>query len=203
MVKVEISSVKTYLAMDPRDKTLGYRVQLQRARRALKRLAAATEVPLEDESAEALLDDIMSACVTLYHMMDWIERENGMNRDQPPLKDVLAPPDMKALRDLCDGGKHRGIDRPNRFPGPLMLHAEGELGKDSLRSYLAKVQLRLDTRDVPIMEFLEARLKDWVQFSIQHLGLPNKNGVPVDFTINDLRLNIEQALRFELTGELP
>ncbi|MBW3583355.1 MAG: hypothetical protein KY455_09685 [Euryarchaeota archaeon] len=166
-----MSSAK--LGVDLKSNTLGPLVQFARARRAVDRLTQQGDDLLSNDAASRILDDLVSACITLRHVFDWSLEEARLRGKQHRIDMLMQTLEARVVSDICNGSKHLSYgSKGAKTNGPLILQAEGKTGSDSCQDYANSMTIECEGQKWRAVDLLEELLGRWAKVLEDDLGLP-------------------------------
>lgn len=113
------------------------------------------------------IDSLFNFFVTAYHVQDYIRATAAV--PQAALESLLADPDLRACRDLCDKGKHLRLTRrsdpdTDMVDGCFSGATFGELAFSEGEEWT----LVYDDRAVEVRSLAERVINKWKSFFARH-----------------------------------
>lgn len=117
--------------------------------------------------SEFNIDNLFNFVVTAYHIQDYVRATAAA--PQAALESLLADPDLKACRDLCDKGKHVRLTKrvdpdTDMVDGCFSGAAFGELAFSEGDEW----KLVYDDRTVEVRSLAERVIRKWKSFFSRH-----------------------------------
>ncbi len=145
---------------------------LEKAKREQSHLVRA----LGNQDLREIADTVFNFVITAYHVKDWLKKEGSCSFTAQDVEHYVAnEPCLKICRDICNGSKHRILDRgqgsniSKMVDLPLMVDTEAITAASSIPINAETPHIELqDGRNLEILAFVNEVIAAWNTFFQNH-----------------------------------